>query len=312
MKTKDDSAAALIVRLPNWVGDVIMALPALQALQQSGLELLLFAKPWARDLLAATDMKVTAITHSFWQNSQKMAELSHCNKALLLTNSFSSALMARVAGKATIGYHTNVRYPLLKRSLTKEAHRHEVEYFWNIARLACQYWYPELNIPTIIPQKITLPCSLSAMATAEEALNRAKISQPYWVLCPFAHGTGKAGQSKIWPHWRELSAQLTQHQLIVCPGKNEEALCAELVPEALILSGLNLGEYAAILAKAAYVIANDSGPMHIASAVGATTLGIFGVSDPKRTSPWGGAFIGARDCWPSLSEVLAEVRAFKN
>ena len=48
---------SLIIRLPNWVGDVIMALPALQSLQQSGIELLLFGKPWANDLLAATGMK---------------------------------------------------------------------------------------------------------------------------------------------------------------------------------------------------------------------------------------------------------------
>ena len=307
MSTRDNPAASLTVRLPNWVGDVIMALPALQAMKQSGVELCLFGKPWACDLLAATGMTVFTLANDFWQTTRKMAQLTHSPNALLLPNSLSSALMTRFAGKAAIGYQTNIRRLLLETGISKPANLHEVQYFWNIARLACEHWYPALSMTATIPSKITLDCTPLAMATASQRLNTAHITQPFWVLCPFAHGTGKDGKSKIWPHWRALSTRLNQHQLIVCPGKNEEQLCAELVPEATVLSGLNLNEYAAVLAQADAVIANDSGPMHIASAVGATTLGIFGVSDPRRTGPWGSAFIGGQDQWPSLAEVLERI-----
>ena len=301
---------SLIIRLPNWVGDVIMALPALQSLQQSGIELLLFGKPWANDLLAATGMKVISIEKSFWKTTHIMSNVTNCSKAVLLPNSMSSALMTYFAGKATIGYKTYVRYPFLKNCISKQPSLHEVQYFWNIAHLAGQYWFPELLRATsrAIPPKINLPCSSSAIATAHRVLNTTEIKKPFWIICPFAHGTGKNGASKIWPHWRALSEHLSQHQLIVCPGKNEEELCAELVPEATVLSGLNLSEYAAVLAEADCVIANDSGPMHIAAAVGTRTLGIFGVSDPNRTGPWGSESIGSKNKWPTLSEVLEKLQ----
>jgi heptosyltransferase-2 len=44
--------------------------------------------------------------------------------------------------------------------------------------------------------------------------------------------------------------------------------------------------------------------MHIAAAVGVNTLGIFGVSDPRRTAPWGANYIGGQDQWPALADVL--------
>ena len=116
------------------------------------------------------------------------------------------------------------------------------------------------------------------------------------------------GESKIWPHWRALSARLTpQHTLVVCPGPHEASHCSDLVPYATVLHGLNLNEYAAVLARAAGVIANDSGPMHLAAAVGAPTLGIFGCTDPARSHVWGGAYVGAFGKWPSVEAVLGRI-----
>ncbi len=296
--------ATLIVRLPNWVGDVVMALPALQAMQDSGIEVLLHGKAWAGDLLAATGVHFLPLSKSFWQSTKRLAGAKSSDKALLLTNSFSSALMTRLAGIAPIGYKTDSRGLLLKASVAKQPEQHEVQYFWDIARFASQHWFPSLQWPQEIPARITLPLSPSSIASAKQILHQAKIDKPFWVLCPFAHGTGKDGKSKMWPHWRELSAKL-HHELVVCPGKSEEKLCAELVPEATVLTGLNLGEYAAVLAAAEIVIANDSGPMHIAAAVGANTLGIFGVTDPQRTRPWGADYIGSIGHWPSVLEIMA-------
>jgi len=47
--------------------------------------------------------------------------------------------------------------------------------------------------------------------------------------------------------------------------------------------------------------------MHIASAVNANVLGIFGVSDPLRTRPWGAAYIGSKNCWPDLDNVMEQL-----
>lgn len=292
----------LIVRLPNWVGDVIMTLPALQALEQAGVKLYLLGKPWIMDLLAGTNAELIPITPNFWQTVKTIVPLPS-DKILLLTNSLSSAIAARFARKKAIGYKTDGRQLLLTACLTKEPGHHEVVYFWEMAHLAFQHWFPKLKWPAKIPKTITLPIRASATNKAALLLEKAGIKPPFWVLCPFAHGTGNHNQSKIWPYWAQLSEALS-HQLIVCPGKSEVHLCKELVPQATVLPDLNLEDYAAILSQAQKIIANDSGPMHIAAAVGTDTLGIFGVSNPKRTAPWGAHYIGKENKWPTVTEVL--------
>lgn len=297
---------SLIVRLPNWVGDVIMALPALQALQQSGLTLHLVGKPWITDLLAGTDMDLVPLPRDFIQSIKTLTRLES-SKMLLMTNSFSSAGMARLAGKKISGYKTDGRSILLNAGMVKTRGQHEVQYFWDIARFMLQSWFKALPWPQDIPNKLSLPFCLTTQTRVKQRLHQAKITSPFWVLCPFAQGTNQQGESKIWPHWREFINQLSPKTLVVCPGKNEASLCAELGTGVTVLADLNLQEYAAVLSQAERVIANDSGPMHIAAAVGVDTLGIFGVSDPHRTRPWGGDYIGDKDHWPSLSSVLNHI-----
>lgn len=299
----------LIVRLPNWVGDVVMATPALQALKESGIELALVGKPWIKSLLAALDMQLYPFAKGFWQTTKVFSTIRSTQKALILPNSLSSALTARLAGKLPIGYKLGGRQLFLNAGISAKPRAiHEVNYFWNIAHFAHEHWFPHLAWPEQIPHKIALPVSSLSMTSARQHLQKAGIDASFLVLCPFAHGTGKNKQSKIWPHWLALSKQLQQHYtLVVCPGKNEEKFCAQFAPEVKILSNLDLGEYAGVLALAEQVVANDSGPMHIAAAVCHRTLGIFGVSDPLRTSPWGAEYIGREGCWPSVGEVLKRV-----
>lgn len=300
------SNLSLIIRLPNWVGDVVMAVPVLQALNQLGIKLYVVGKPWIQDLLRGLDLELIPLSKPFWQAKKTIATIPS-DKVLLLTNSLSSALIARLAGKVAIGYKTDSRQLLLNASLNKLKGQHEVQYFWDIARFACQTWFAPLAWPQQIPTKISLPLNPAVRINTQKLLKREAIESPFWVLCPFAHGTGKDKKPKIWPHWPELSKHLSSRRLIVCPGKNEEHLCNELTPEAHVLTGLNLGEYACVLAQAERVIANDSGPMHIAAAVGAKTFGIFGVSDPERTAPWGADYIGSGEHWPTVEHVLNHI-----
>ena len=62
-----------------------------------------------------------------------------------------------------------------------------------------------------------------------------------------------------------------------------------------------------ILSNAELVVANDSGPMHLASFVNDKVLGLFGVTDPKRTRPWQGNYMGQLGMWSTLEEVLKKV-----
>lgn len=297
---------SLLVRVPNWVGDVVMALPALQAMMNSGLHLEIYGKPWVQSLCAGMSFSFTPMEKT-WATCKHM-QANNAKKALLLTNSFSSAWLAFWAGKATIGYQSDLRRFLMTASLEK-THQHEVLSFWTLASFAMHYWYPHLLWPDRPPERISLPLCENAKQRIDTLLQSKGLTAPFWVLCPFAHGKGKEGASKIWPSWPLLSKYLSlqKHSLIVCPGRGEEALCAQLVPEAVVLSGLNLADYAALLAKAEQVIANDSGPMHMAAACDVPTLGLFGVSSPELSSPWGASYLGTLGQWPSLDAVIEKL-----
>ena len=92
----------VIVRLPNWVGDVVMALPALSHLSQSGFTPLLVGKAWAKPLLAgygwemqpraaSLRARVAQLNELHRRAAQRDAGFGRRLNTLLLTNSFSSA-----------------------------------------------------------------------------------------------------------------------------------------------------------------------------------------------------------------------------
>jgi heptosyltransferase-2 len=80
-------------------------------------------------------------------------------------------------------------------------------------------------------------------------------------------------------------------------------------PSAILLPGLGLGAYAAMCRLTGLTVANDSGPMHLAAAVDAPVIGIFGPSSPKRTRPWGSrsSWLGGDGAWPDLATVMARI-----
>lgn len=303
LNTKPQS---LIVRLPNWVGDVIMALPVLQALHEVGFKLELYGRPWALNLLQAFPAQVYRTPSTFLQ-TRKLISKNEAKQALLLTNSLSSALAMRLANKKIIGYKTDGRSCLLTQGMPKPTHLHEVEVFWQLGKLATQTWMPDIAWPDKIPDKISLPISPNSVDKVNQLLEAENIKEPFIVLNPMATGNNKQNQPKIWPHWQALATHLssTGQTYIVAPGPGEEERTRQLLPEAKMLKGLNLHELAALLKRAQLVISNDSGPMHIAAACDTQALGIFGATDPLRTHPWGGSFVGELGRWPSLKEVVA-------
>lgn len=101
------------------------------------------------------------------------------------------------------------------------------------------------------------------------------------VLLP---GTGKP--NKIWPseRFRELAAAIGPRALAVWgPGERElaEATGARLAPNT------NLRELAWLLANAAAVVGGDTGPLHLAAALGTPVVGLYGPTDPRRNGPYG-------------------------
>jgi len=111
---------------------------------------------------------------------------------------------------------------------------------------------------------------------------------------------GAKWATKRWPlaHWQVLARCLAQGKnKLVLTGGAEDAAEAEAIAEAagpgaaLNLCGrTSLPELAAIMARARQVVTADTGPLHLAAAVGAGGLALFGPTRPQRTGPWGGDF----------------------
>ena len=106
---------------------------------------------------------------------------------------------------------------------------------------------------------------------------------------------GASTPDKTWPleHWTALATALEARGmtpvLLGGPGAEAEAAQNVATPGSLVLAGkTNLTELAATLARCSVVIGADTGPLHLAVAVGTPVIGIYGVTDPARTGPtWG-------------------------
>ena len=118
----------VMIRVPNWVGDAVMAVPALRELRRilAGSRVTLVAKGWvaglfdgeglADDLITVGDARGLAQTAKQFLNDARQIRRERFDLAVLLQNAFGAALMARAGGAAEVaGYPTDGRRLLLDR-----------------------------------------------------------------------------------------------------------------------------------------------------------------------------------------------------
>jgi heptosyltransferase I len=141
----------------------------------------------------------------------------------------------------------------------------------------------------------SLPVMLPWLPTDPSAEREADaITQPFVLISP-----GAGWGAKRWPveRYAAVSKQLSQsgYSVIINAGPGEEAIANELT---FLLSGVanvqmlqpTLTELIAITRRTSLIIAGDTGPLHLASALGKPVVGIFGPTDPARNGPFGGKF----------------------
>lgn len=302
----------LSIRLPNWVGDVCMALPTLNMLHELNMfDLRIHGKSWATDLLAGMPFNAQPISPKF-REMVNTYTADGSKFGIVFPNSFSSALQMWLANVATTGYAKECRGRFLKQPLPPLYGIHEVESFWNLGYSLIKKIASDETPPKAPPPSLGLTLSPRHVSAASGALKSNGVKGEYVVLCPLAVGLID-GKSKVWPSFPLFCRTLVDQKITVvaCPGPGEEDATAKALPGAVLLNDLGLGAYAAVLSGARCVVANDSGPMHLAAAVDARVIGVFGVSDPKRTRPWcaRGAVAGSAISWPPVKSVVELVRA---
>lgn len=303
----------LIVRLRNWVGDVTLGVPTLQRLADSGYDLRLIGKGWAADLLAGHGWPVEPLAKTFGDRVRQLRRMKHDAEvtdpafggrlnAVCFPYSFGSALEMRLAGLKAIGHAYEGRSLLLGRSVQRPQRVHELEVYWH---LGCAL----LGSDAQPPAQIGLRLTQQHLAQAAELRARFGIGPGFVVICPFAGGTW-SGQDKTWPDFAAFVASdlaALGRPVIVCPGPGEEAQAREHFAAATLLPGVGLGAYAALLKDAALMISNDTGPGHIAAAVGAPLLSVLGPSDPALWRAWGPGvrLLKGDSGWPGRAQAAA-------
>jgi heptosyltransferase-2 len=315
----------LIVRVRNWVGDVVLGLPALRLLEQHGYSLHIVARgKWAPSLLAGYPWPVHVQPKKLTERVAQLRSIrDECTRldpgfrqrenAFVLPQSFSSALEMRLAGLKAVGYGQEGRSPLLARSEKVTYGGQALRSYWD---LACKF----LRVDGGPPAHIDFQLNAAKAAEADALLAAHGIAPGYVMICPFAAGLATERKlEKKWPGFPEFVRRATAElgrPLVVYPGPGEHEQAKQMYPDARMLEGADLAVYAALLKRASMVVANDTGPGHMAGALGQPVLSVLGPTVAHQWAPYGprvhvvqhpqppeGATV-----WPGVDEVMAEAR----
>ena len=286
----------------NWVGDVIFSIPVFKALRSyyPQAKICCLAVPRVKAILESCSFVDEIIIYDEkgrhftpWGKWNIITQLRQrkFDLAFFLHGSWTRALLVSLAGiPQRVGYATNGRKGLLTHivpSLSEKIHRSD--HYLGVIE--------SYGIP-VSDRQYELAVSPEAHAQVESLLRAEGVGpQDYLIVV----NTGGNWDLKRWP--KENFAALIQQLMnvhnngskvkVVIPGSRDDinlaqeiAACSQSHP--IILAGkTNLQQLLALMQRANLVISADSGPLHIARSVGATTIGLFGPTRPEITGPRG-------------------------
>jgi heptosyltransferase-2 len=289
----------ILVRATNWVGDAVMSLPALRALRERFPEaqITILAKPWVADLYGREPFCNRLIPYAPRDLASKWRTASELRKfqfdcAILLQNAFEAAAVAFAARiPHRIGYARDGRAPLLTCAIPVprpgEIPRHERFYYLELLRRA--------GIIGEIPEDgaIRLDGADAACEAGKSRFHTLGIDGALIGISPgAAYGTAKRWLPERFAEAANCVAQELGATVALFGSKDERELCATIAasiaaPTRNLAGETSLGEFIDLAAACRVYLTNDSGAMHIASALGVPTVAIFGATDDTTTGPTG-------------------------
>lgn len=286
----------LLIRAPNWLGDAVMALPALAAVRRaySGRTLVVAARPSVAPLFREqTPVAPDEVVDVDPRGEAAQLRAVHADAVLLLPNSFGSAWVARLAGiRERWGYRASGRSWLLTRGTGRPRGPgrpvHQIEYYRALVRgLGIEPGGDA--VPQLRPRLVTLE-------KADALLERSGVptGQP---IAGFAPGAAY-GPAKQWPPDRvarvveALGRRGVTPVLVGAAGDRDagRAIESALPAGARVISLIgrtSLAELIGVVSRCAAFVSNDSGAMHVAAALGVPVTAIFGPTDERATAPAG-------------------------
>lgn len=282
----------IVVVAPNWLGDAVMALPAIADLRRryADAHLAIAARPPVAPLFRMVKGVDSLVAMpGRWQLQAPDLQAGRFDIALLMPNSFATALVARQAAiPERWGFATDWRGRLLTRSLPKSrGYKHQSDY------------YQALTTGLGIPAGPAFAAVWPDLDHARQILRDTglDLDEPFVVFAPGA----AYGRAKQWlpERFAELAGLLINGRgwNVLMVGSNaDRSTCADIqtrlpaggtrLNRLIDFSGkTDLPSLAGVLALSRAVVSNDSGAMHLAAAVGAKVIAIFGATNEHRTSP---------------------------
>lgn len=312
------SFSRVVVRSPGWLGDAVLALPAMGAIRD--------AFRGAHVTIAAPASVAAVFREESHATPDDVLELpasragvtaalrgGRFDLGVLLPNSFRSAWQFWRAGvPARWGYATSGRSLLLTRRVMRPRHGeapHQADYYRALVT--------GLGLTIDAGARPRLRPSAPSAATADALLAERKVdlTRPIVGLAPGA----AYGQAKQWPPDRmaELAARVVAGSDATCvivgaasdraAGRAIESWLRAHAPAAAgrvvdLVGRTSLGALVGVIARARAFVSNDSGAMHLASAIGCPVVALFGPTDARATGPLGEADVIAEDvfCRPCM------------
>ncbi|GAB4535405.1 MAG: lipopolysaccharide heptosyltransferase II [Thermodesulfovibrionia bacterium] len=301
----------ILIRGVNWIGDSVLTLPAIRAIRKGfpDAHISILVKPWVSDIFKGNPH----IDEIILYNISKLKLIKGLRRrqfdmAILLQNAFDAGLIAWLSGiPERIGYRTDLRGPLLTKAIPVDSSilkRHQVYYYLNLIN--------SIGIETDDHQPY-IHLMDDEREWARRLLNNSfNIEDGFpLLLTPPLIGLNPGatyGSSKRWltERFAELIRRIVDElngRVIIFGSPSEVRLVDEIIRELdtdnplpithytsriLNMAGrTTLRELIALISECDVFITNDSGPMHIASALSVPTVAIFGSTNPSTTSPFG-------------------------
>jgi heptosyltransferase-2 len=290
----------ILIRATNWVGDMVMSLPAIEAVRVNFpvSTIAVLARPWVIPLIEnspAVDriiplQKKGGAVQSIIEiiRISRMIRQMQFDLALLFQNAFEAALIAYLSGiKYRIGYSTDGRRFLLSHAIVKDdkiLKYHQVTHYLSILRAVgweAKTKDPVLNVNEKDVKRVQAMLRLQGIGEADFLIG----------LSPGAI----FGPAKRWPPERfamigDLAIERWGAKVVLMGSSSEKAICGYVAKamknKTLDLCGrTTLGEAMAVIKGCDLFVTNDSGLMHVAAALDVPTVAIFGSTDHLATGP---------------------------
>jgi heptosyltransferase-2 len=282
----------IIVRLPNWIGDAVMAIPAVKCIKshRPGIEVTslgkravieLYKHSKAVDRLIEFDLPAERNRLSALKSFSRSLRKYNFDCGLVLPDSFSSALVFKLGGvKRRLGYRSELRSFLLTEPLRQpEGVIHRGEKYMNLVKSALDIDDCRIDVSVDVSDK------------EREAADRfLSDTGKFVVICPTSRAESRRwGDTKYCELIARVSGELGMD--VVLAGSGDEAGFIDNIADRSESEVLNLASEndlllsVEVMRRAEAFVGNDSGAAHLAAASGTRVVSISGADDPSETKP---------------------------